>query len=90
MAFGEVRDKDYGEDEGAPLDEVLEGVKVRLRRLDHLQYLLDEVCTRHDEDAELTHPLGVNLIESHKTFQLSFFSVQWDNLSTVLLFKIMC
>ena len=33
VAPGEVADKDDGEDEGAPLDGVLEGPEVRLGRL---------------------------------------------------------
>ena len=63
MAFGEVADEDYGEDEGDPLDDVLEGAKVRLWRLDHLEHLLEDVRAGHDEDAELPRPLVVALLD---------------------------
>ena len=63
VAFGKVADKDDGEDEGAPLDEVLEGAKVRLGRLDQLEHLLEDVRAGHDEDAELPHPLVAALLD---------------------------
>ena len=63
VASGEVADKDDGEDEGAPLDRVLEGAEVRLGRLHHLKHLLEDVQRGHDEDAELTHPLKWSSID---------------------------
>ena len=63
MAVGEVGDEDDGEDERAPLEDVLEGAKVRLGRLYHLEHLLEDVRARHDEDAELPHPLVVALFD---------------------------
>ena len=61
VAVGEVGDKDDGEDEGEPLDGVLEGAEVRLRGLAHLEHLLDEVHAGHDEDAQLPHLLAAAL-----------------------------